>query len=45
MGFDWENILDTSGAGLAEAYDDVVSTVIYEQEPSNEASSVPLHEV
>ncbi|PUB32470.1 hypothetical protein C8K30_101996 [Promicromonospora sp. AC04] len=25
MGFDWESILDTSGTGVAEAYDDVVS--------------------
>lgn len=33
MGFDWENILDASGAGLADAYDDAVSTVVYDDDP------------
>lgn len=33
MGFDFENILGTSGAGLAETYEDTVAEVIYFDEP------------
>lgn len=33
MGFDFEAILGTSGAGLAEAYEDTVAKVIYVEEP------------
>lgn len=33
MGFDFEGILGTSGAGLAEAYEDTIANVIYFDEP------------
>ncbi|MFK0244615.1 hypothetical protein ACIQUM_07945 [Amycolatopsis azurea] len=29
MGFDWEGVLGTSGAGLDDAYDAAVSAAIY----------------
>ncbi|MFK0244613.1 hypothetical protein ACIQUM_07935 [Amycolatopsis azurea] len=33
MGFDWESVLGTSGAGLDQAYDAAVSAVIYANQP------------
>lgn len=42
MSIDWEHILGTSGAGLAERYDEAVASVVYDDEPSRDASySVP----
>ncbi|WP_219152206.1 hypothetical protein [Amycolatopsis sp. TNS106] len=34
MGFDWENVLGTSGAGLDSAYDAAVSAVMYPDSPA-----------
>lgn len=36
MGMDWENILGTTGTGLAEAYDHAVSEIIYVDHPDEE---------
>lgn len=44
MGFDWESILGTSGAGLASAYDQAVSTVVYDQDQNAGEPSPPFDE-
>lgn len=44
MGFDWESILGTSGAGLADAYDQAVSTVVYDQDQSDGGPELPFEE-
>ncbi|MEU3624847.1 hypothetical protein [Amycolatopsis coloradensis] len=36
MGFDWENVLATSGAGLDGAHDAAVSAVMYPESPESE---------
>ena len=41
MGFDWESVLDTSGTGLVDAYDNAVSTVVY-NEDQGDAGQVPI---
>lgn len=45
MGIDWEGILGTSGAGLGDAYDAAVSTVMYPDQPEAEVvRSFPVGE-
>ncbi|MEU6263742.1 hypothetical protein [Saccharopolyspora shandongensis] len=44
MGFDWEDILGTSGAAIADAYDDAVSVLIYDQDPGDAEPSLPFDE-
>lgn len=41
MGFDFEGILGTSGAGLAEAYEDTVADVIYFDELIEDLLEMP----
>ncbi|MFC8125564.1 hypothetical protein [Streptomyces sp. NPDC057302] len=44
MGFDWENMLDTSGNGLSDAYDGLVSAVIYSEVPGVDRRPLPVGE-
>ncbi|MEV7953033.1 hypothetical protein [Streptomyces sp. NPDC088141] len=44
MGYDWENILGASGAGIEEAYNAAVSTVIYDQDPGDDELALPFGE-
>ncbi|MFI9629335.1 hypothetical protein [Streptomyces sp. NPDC052042] len=44
MGYDWETILGTSGAGIEGAYDAAVSAVIYNQDPGDEELNLPFDE-
>ncbi|MER6503329.1 hypothetical protein ABT218_29245 [Streptomyces sp. NPDC001455] len=44
MGYDWENILGASGAGLEKAYDAAVSAVIYDQDPGDDETALPFNE-
>jgi hypothetical protein len=37
MGIDWENILDTGGTGLDDAYDAAVSAIMYPDRSRPEA--------
>lgn len=37
MSIDWAPPLGTSGAGLAERYDDAVSSVVYADAPSRDS--------
>ncbi|GAA3283107.1 hypothetical protein [Nesterenkonia halobia] len=42
MSIDWEHFLGTFGSGLAERYDEVVSSAVYDDAPNRDASySVP----
>ncbi|WP_174250377.1 MULTISPECIES: hypothetical protein [Streptomyces] len=44
MGFDWENILGTSGNGLDEAYDRAVSSVVYGETSEDDHPPLPVGE-
>ncbi|MFD7537488.1 MULTISPECIES: hypothetical protein [unclassified Streptomyces] len=44
MGIDWENLLDTGGTGLNDAYDSTVSAVIYSEDPGGNCQSLPVGE-
>ncbi|MFE0136710.1 hypothetical protein ACFWY6_34875 [Streptomyces sp. NPDC059037] len=44
MGFDWENMLGTSGNGLSVAYDGTVSAVIYSEDPGGDRRPLPVGE-
>ncbi|WP_412075397.1 hypothetical protein ACLF6K_05615 [Streptomyces xanthophaeus] len=44
MGFDWENMLGTSGTGLGDAYDSAVSAVIYSEDPGVDRRPLPVGE-
>lgn len=33
MGFDWEEVLDADGDGIADAYDDSASDALYQDRP------------
>ncbi|MER5776458.1 hypothetical protein ABT144_19590 [Streptomyces sp. NPDC002039] len=44
MGFDWENILGTSGNGLDDAYDSAVSAVIYGEDQGDDRRPLPVGE-
>ncbi|MEV0412436.1 hypothetical protein AB0I68_16930 [Streptomyces sp. NPDC050448] len=44
MGIDWENILDTSGNGLDEAYDKAVSSAIYSETLEGDHRPLPVGE-
>ncbi|MFK0179710.1 hypothetical protein ACIQVR_27490 [Streptomyces xanthochromogenes] len=44
MGFDWENMLGTSGNGLSDTYDSAVSAVIYSEDPEVDRRPLPVGE-
>ncbi|MFF0277143.1 hypothetical protein [Streptomyces sp. NPDC004330] len=44
MGIDWENILDASGNGLDDAYDNAVSAVMYSDDPGYDLQPLPVGE-
>ncbi|MGW3971011.1 hypothetical protein ACWEFD_17140 [Streptomyces ardesiacus] len=44
MGIDWESMLGTSGSGLNDAYDSVVSAVIYSEDLGYDRRSIPVGE-
>ncbi|MFD7853424.1 hypothetical protein ACFV6B_03895 [Streptomyces microflavus] len=44
MGFDWENVLGTSGNSLNDAYDSAVSAVIYSEDPGGDHRPLPVGE-
>ncbi|GAA3257392.1 hypothetical protein ACFXB4_22080 [Streptomyces lavendulae] len=44
MGIDWENILGTSGNGLAEAYDRAVSSVVHGEISEDDHRPLPVGE-
>ncbi|WP_168225760.1 hypothetical protein [Pseudarthrobacter sp. NIBRBAC000502771] len=34
MGFDWEQLLGTRGAGISDAYEQITSDALYQDHPS-----------
>ncbi|MGW2984305.1 hypothetical protein [Streptomyces goshikiensis] len=44
MGFDWENMLGTSGNGLSDVYDSEVSAVIYSEDTGSDRRPLPVGE-
>lgn len=50
MSVDWEHILGTSGAGLAERYDEAVASAVYDDAPDRDTrysvpEADPMHRV
>ncbi|MEU7317901.1 hypothetical protein [Streptomyces sp. NPDC007083] len=41
MGFDWEQVLGTSGASLADAYDEQASDMLHQDRPRTVQPGLP----
>lgn len=44
MGFDWEQVLGTSGVRLADAYDEQASDALYQDHPTAAPPGSPVDE-
>lgn len=44
MGFNWEQVLGTTGVGLADAYDEQASDALYQDHPTAAPPGAPVDE-